>query len=994
MKHYCWWIKTLVVICILFGCQLASSMAAVTIDVEMRLNDGGFVSYDHFQADLYLNNLGRMVSDASIFGILEVMGEFFFWPSFSSEVDFELMDIKPGETVVTILAFDFGDIEDFIPFGPMVFWGAWFLDMETWNYDSQEFWLGPEHKWTPTPTPTPTSTPASTIIVSEMVFIPPGTYMRGSPDDEPCRFANEIRRQISLTRGFYMMQTEVTRRMWADLKSVQPDLPDDPSATAFSPTMDHPVQNVTWFDAVLFANLMSLQEGYRQCYYLDQVFMTPLDATNYTSNSVYCDFNANGYRLPTDAEWEYACRAGSVGPFSCSDPDFTDLTCQSCVPGTHPELERHCVYCANNWNGPEVVGSKYPNMWGLYDMHGNVFEWCWDWYTVNPSRPFVDPTGPETGIHRVERGGSWSVYAQNCRSAIRSKNTPYNRDNNRGFRLVRSATGFIYIPGGTYTQGSPDDEPCRQSDEDQYHVTLTCGFDMMVTEATRQMWADLKHFLSSFPEDPSDTSISPSMIHPVQNVTWNEAVLFANILSIKRRFVPCYYADAEFTDAINLNNYTSDTIFCNFDANGYRLPTEAEWEYACRAGTVWPFTCYEPKYNTRNCETCEEETHRTLEQYCVYCAAGQTGASVVGSKNANQWGFYDMHGNVNEWCWDRYGSYPSGSVTDPTGPETGSNRVARGGSWNCSARSCRSANRNSIAPDSRSHLLGFRLVRKPMELTHISSGDFNQGPSWYLEPCRDSSLEIGRHVTLTRDFEIMLTEVTRQMWADLKAVCPMLPNDPSDETVSPTMDHPVQNVTWNEAVLFANLMSAKDGYRQCYYKDAYFTLVLSVTNYNERFFFCDFEADGYRLPTEAEWEYVCRAGTTGAFSCDEPYYDSYNCESCDPGTLLDLEQYCVFCANSSNGAELVGSKLPNPWELYDMHGNVSEWCWDCFEKYPSKPVVDPTGGPQPCPLDSRIERGGSWDHPAKFCRTASRSFSNSRTRKNYRGFRLVKTVFR
>lgn len=117
MKHYCWWIKTLVVICILFGCQLASSMAAVTIDVEMRLNDGGFVSYDHFQADLYLNNLGRMVSDASIFGILEVMGEFFFWPSFSSEVDFELMDIKPGETVVTILAFDFGDIEDFIPLG-------------------------------------------------------------------------------------------------------------------------------------------------------------------------------------------------------------------------------------------------------------------------------------------------------------------------------------------------------------------------------------------------------------------------------------------------------------------------------------------------------------------------------------------------------------------------------------------------------------------------------------------------------------------------------------------------------------------------------------------------------------------------------------------------------------------------------------------------------------------------------------------------------------
>ena len=982
MKNYCWWIKTFVVTCILFGCQLRPAMAAVNIDVEMRLNDGGFISYDHFRAELYLNNLDRAVSGASIFGILEIMGEFFFWPSFSSEVDFELMDIEPGETMMNFLAFDFGDIDDFIPFGPMRFWGAWFLDMETWNYDFKEFWLDTEHKWTPTPTPTPTK------IVTEKFYIPPGTFIQGSPDNESCRVTNETEHYVDLSRGFYMMQTEVTRQMWANLQAVQRDLPDDPSVTEFSPTMDHPVQNVTWYEAVLFANLLSVQSGYTPCYYRDMKFKAPINKMNYISDIIYCDFYANGYRLPTEAEWEYACRAETTGVFSCDETSYYSDTCDSCAAGVHPILEQHSVFCANSRGKTSVVGSKLPNPWGLYDMHGNVSEWCWDWYDSYPLAPVVDPRGPEAGLYRVERGGAWNLRPVGCRSAHRGKSVPFQRDDNRGFRLVRAPSEFVCLPSGFYTSGSPTDEPCRQDDETQCEITLISGFDMMRTEVTRQMWSDLKHLQSGFPDDPSDISISPTMDHPIQNITWKEAVLFANILSMQHRFDPCYYIDAEFWNAVTLRNYTSDTIYCNFDANGYRLPTEAEWEYACRAGTIEPFSCEEANYNNDNCDTCTSGVHPILEEHCVYCANSGRNAGVVGSKLPNPWGLYDMHGNVCEWCWDWYGPYTSGSVTNPTGPETGSNRVVRGGNWNSGARNCRSANRNNDAPDGRDNQRGFRLVRKTENFIYIPPGNYLRG-SQLTEPCRTEGYEDIHQVILTKGFHMMPTEVTRRMWADLKAVYPMFLDDFSYTDISPTMDHPLQNVTWYEALLFANLMSTKDHYKPCYYKDEVFTVLLDDRNYTDGDIYCDFSANGYRLPTEAEWEYACRAGMTEPFSCKERNYNTDNCNACTAGDLPILEKYCVYCANSEKKAEVVGSKLPNPWGLYDMHGNVTEWCWDRYELYPTEPVTDPTG---PETGRYRVGRGGSWRSTARACRSAFRSWPGPNDHNDSLGFRLVKTA--
>lgn len=410
------------------------SIGLGNVDVEMRLNNGGFVSFDHFKAELYLNNHDAPIAGTEIFGILEVLGAYFFWPDFTTDVNFAQMDVAAGATSHIFLEFDFPDIDAFLPFGPMTFWGAWFLDMESFGYDDQEFWLDNEHKWTPTPSWTQTPTPDP----SPFADIPPGSFVMGSPSSEACRQYDEVEHQVILTRGFTMMKTEVTRQMWADLNSAQPDLPEDPSDVSFSPTMFHPVQRSTWFEAVLYANLLSLQQGYTRCYFKDAGLSVPVDSSNYLLGTFYCNFLSNGYRLPTEAEWEYACRAGTTSEYSCDEPNYNAGNCTSCDLGTHPTLEQYCVYCANSPYSTLPAGSKLPNPWGLHDVHGNVMEWCWDFYYSYPTTIVPDPTGPASGSTQAVRSGSWDTYVCIHRSACRWSYSPAERFSYLGFRLVRT----------------------------------------------------------------------------------------------------------------------------------------------------------------------------------------------------------------------------------------------------------------------------------------------------------------------------------------------------------------------------------------------------------------------------------------------------------------------------------------------------------------------------------------------------------------------------
>jgi formylglycine-generating enzyme required for sulfatase activity len=217
--------------------------------------------------------------------------------------------------------------------------------------------------------------------------------------------------------------------------------------------------------------------------------------------------------------------------------------------------------------------------------------------------------------------------------------------------------------------GSPESESDRQNDEIQHRVTLTKGFWLGKYEVTQGQWqAVMRNNPSSF--------TNAGVNAPVEQVSWNDAMEFCAKLTVRELRVGRLPAGYEFS-----------------------LPTEAQWEYACRAGACGAYG-----------------GNGNLGSMGWYGDNSGSTTHPVGQKQANEWGLYDMHGNVWEWCYDRYdSSYPGGSVTDPTGSISGANRVCRGGGCDNDASDCRSAVHSGDAPSSRESLLGFRLALRSVQ---------------------------------------------------------------------------------------------------------------------------------------------------------------------------------------------------------------------------------------------------------------------------------------
>lgn len=228
---------------------------------------------------------------------------------------------------------------------------------------------------------------------------------------------------------------------------------------------------------------------------------------------------------------------------------------------------------------------------------------------------------------------------------------------------------FVYIPPGTFMMGSPPDEVGRYDDRETFHqVTLTTGFYMQTTEVTHQQWAAVMKSNPSFFTDCGDDC-------PAEQVSWNDVQRFIWKLNQSERL------------------------------NTYSLPTEAEWEYACRAGS-------ETRFNWGNDPDCSKANYGVsfIHRECKSINPGKP--MKTASFPPNTFGLYDMHGNVGEWCLDRFATYLPKEAVDPAGAYSAIDRVFRGGSWGVGSRYCRSANRDSGSPNLRTSELGFRLVRR------------------------------------------------------------------------------------------------------------------------------------------------------------------------------------------------------------------------------------------------------------------------------------------
>lgn len=269
------------------------------------------------------------------------------------------------------------------------------------------------------------------------VLIKGGTFEMGSPDTEAWRSDDETQHSVTVS-DFYMSIYELTQKEYREITGENPSSFDGD---------DLPIENISWLDAVRYCNARSEKENLTPAYTVD-------------GQSVTWDRSADGYRLPTEAEWEYACRAGTVTPFNTENSISAE---EANYYGHYPyEIEDNYFSQDNLSTKPGeyrqttvAVSSFSPNKWGLYNMHGNVGEWVWDYYGAYGTEAQTDPVGAENGTLRVYRGGGWNDFAKNMRSAYRATLEQNKSSFNIGIRLVRNAasgTGNV-VSSGTQNSG-------------------------------------------------------------------------------------------------------------------------------------------------------------------------------------------------------------------------------------------------------------------------------------------------------------------------------------------------------------------------------------------------------------------------------------------------------------------------------------------------------------------------------------------------------------
>jgi serine/threonine-protein kinase len=954
----------------------------------------------------------------------------------------------------------------------------------------------PRDPFAPASTAVLPSKPIINSIGMKLVLIPAGEFAMGSPaTDKDAQDVERPQHRVRITRPFYLGATEVTvgqfRRVvekagyrtegehdgkgaggWNAASGILERVPRYTWRNpGFAQTDEHPVVNVTWNDAVAFCKLLSEMEGLK---------------------------GSDGYRLPTEAEWEYACRAGTTSRYQSGDDPETLALVGNIGDGTlkarYPNWGYATIAARDDAIHTAPVGRFRPNAFHLYDMHGNVYEWCLDGFANDyyGRSPAADPAGPVGASSHVYRGGAWHSRPASARSANRFWSDSENRTDAVGFRVVRVQSvpsqpppmvaaappaptrtervggpgsdgksigqveplkpitnsigmNLVLIPAGEFMMGSPAaDKDGQDIERPQHRVRITRPFYLGATEVTVGQFRRVVETAGYRTEaeidgkggigwnvakgtherGPQYTWRNPGFAqtdeHPVVNVSWNDAIAYCKLLTEMEGLKP---------------------------NDGYRLPTEAEWEYACRAGTTSRYQSGDDAETLALVGNIADGTFKA--QYpdrkteTIAARDGFINTAPVGQFRPNAFGLYDIHGNVHELCQAGFDKvYDSGHspAADPPGPPRASALVSRGGGWISYPQYARSAYRRLMTSTLKGHDLGFRLVRvqsvppqppplvaaappaptrtekaggagsdgksieqveplKPitntigMNLVLIPAGEFMMGSPATDKDAQD--VERPQHrVRITRPFYLGATEVTvgqfRRVveasgyrteaetdgkgglgWNEANGTNERGPQYTwRNPGFAQTDDHPVVNVSWNDAIAYCKFLTEMEGLKP---------------------------NDGYRLPTEAEWEYACRAGTTSRYGFGDDPEMLALVGNVGDGTFRARYPNWDFATIAARDGTIntapVGRFRPNAFKLYDMHGNVYEWCLDGYDKnyYGQSPGADPPG---PLQASARVVRGGAWHSRGTSARSANRTSAPPEDRHTGRGFRVARVQSR
>ena len=719
------------------------------------------------------------------------------------------------------------------------------------------------------PPPAPCETFEVNGVKFNMMCVEGGTFTMGAGSDV---------HQVTLS-DYYIGETEVTQSLW--LAVMGGELPPRQEIMGD----EYPVADITMVDCRRFVERLT-------------------------------ELTGRHFRIPTEAEWEYAARGGKKSKgYKYAGSDNIDEV--AWYNGNATEYR------------PQIVKQYKPNELGVYDMSGNVCEWVSDWYAPYNLYPQINPTGAsiysDSKLPHIHRGGCWTYAPAQCQPERRT-GWSHKSANGIGLRIVMSdeepfrevyvndTTRFYLrkVEKGTFMMGAKEDDLIVMQNLDakgdelpQHEVTLDSDYYVAEYEITQSLWEAV---MGTDVYDMYAALTRPSVYPNPVGVAY-----------------PMYYV------------YTKDILefarkLSQMTGLKFRLPTEAEWEFAAKGGNRSHGYLYAGSNN--------------VDSVAWY---GNKGMQQVGQLMPNELGIYDMSGNGLERCVDYleyHQPYESGDVVNPRGKiRQNGNRAYRGGSHNMHKDSVRVTHRAPQTPTFTSINVGARLVMNEehhfqtfnvgsvwFDMIYVKGGTFMMGCTQEMDSNAYAHESPMHEVTLS-DYYIGQIEVTQALWKNVMGNS----NNPSTHKGN---DLPVHNVSWDDCQLFIEKLNLMTGLN-------------------------------FRMPTEAEWEYAARGGVK---SRGYKYAGSDN-----------IDEVAWYKENADGKPHTFATKQPNELGIYDMSGNVFEWCYDWYGLYSVEAQVDPQG-PESGPY--RVFRGGGWKHVSS-SRVAYRRTTGANLDQTSIGIRLV-----